>query len=333
MSRWRTMRLPSGAVVPSGLDARRRGEARPLAPRSALARAIVVNTYTTDNPVSDPNDPTSAPLSRSRTSVECDVVLVRSNVALSRVPVLQSQHGVNNASGLWVPRESTRVISTGADVSFRPVGPRGETNPPASDYSDLDGDHVLVGFIENDHEHPVIVGALTHTRTKRLVIGAPDSIGWEEGDDSTRGKPYRNEAYSVHYGTEHRVNARGDVLIDTVGAYTDPATEDASGSVGQIRLRVKNSQRFTVEMDGTDVLEVWKDGGQVRIDLGEGASERVVLGDSFRDFLNDFLTNIFDQHTHSSGTGTTGTPLPAFVSPIRQDMGADLLSDLVKAKK
>jgi len=330
MSRWRTLRLPSGAVVPAGLDGRYGREARPLAPRSTLARAIVVNTYVTDNPTDPAN---GKPLSRSVTSVECDVVLIRSNVPLSRVPVLQKQHGVNNAHTLWIPRESTRNVKTGEDVSFQPVGPRGETNPPASLFANLDGDHVLVGFIEGDHEYPVIVGAFTHENTNRLPKGAPDSIGWEEGDDSTRGSPYRNEYYTSHYGSEVRVNAQGDVLIDTVGAFTDPATEDASGDVGQVRIRVKNSRRFTVEMDGTDVLEVWKDGSQVRIDLGEGATERVVLGDSFRDFLNDFLTNYFDQHTHSSGTGTTGTPLPAFVSPVRQDMGTDLLSDLAKVKK
>jgi len=324
-ARYRPMRLPTGAVIQSGLDASPAPMSRRvLTPGAAFYRAVVVSTYVATDPES-----------RHATDVECDVVLVRTNVPLLRVPVLQQQHGVNNLHTLWVPRPSTRTVSTPTtDVNFAGAGAPGATPAqPASAYGDLDGDHVLVSFVENDVDYPVIVRALTHEQTKRLVTGAVDSIGWEEGGPSVRGTPYRNEMYSAHYGSEQRVNAQGDVLIDTVGAFDDPVTEDASANSGQVRVRVKNSQRFTVEMDGTDVFEVWKDGSQVRIDLGEGATERIVLGDSFRTFLNDFFANIFDQHTHSSGTGTTGAPLPAFVSPVRQDMGANLLSDLAKAKK
>ncbi|WP_196300808.1 hypothetical protein, partial [Streptococcus pneumoniae] len=90
-------------------------------------------------------------------------------------------------------------------------------NTPPSAYGDLDGDHVLVAFVEGDIDYGVILRAYPHKRTKRLVTGAIDSIGWEEGDDATRGTPYRNEYYTAHYGTEVRVNARGDLLIDTVG--------------------------------------------------------------------------------------------------------------------
>lgn len=347
MSRFRTTRLPTGGVITSGLDAHRLPpDPRPLRPRSILNRAIVTNTYVTDNPYITSSTGERQPLSRSRKSVECDVILVRSMVPLSRVPVLQRQHGVNNVNGLWIPRPCTRVISTGEGVSFQPVSAsrvggaaRRETGTPASLFSDLDGDHVLVGFVENDGDYPVILEAFTHEATKRLVVGDMDSIGWEEGDDSTRGAPYRNEHYLAHYGTEVRVNARGDLLIDGVGAYTDPSTETPDDAGGQIRVRVKNAQRFTIEMDGTDVLEVWKDGGQVRIDLGEGAAQRLILGDDFKTFLNNFLSTKFDLHTHVAGTlldsltnpvtGATGVP----VGFTGTQMDDTLLSDLAKTKK
>lgn len=358
MSRYRTTRLPTGGVISAGLDARRvMPDGRPLVPRSILNRAIVTNTYVTDNPYITSSTGERQPLSRSRKSVECDVILVRSNVPLSRVPVMQRQHGVNNVNGLWIPRPCSRVISTGEGVSFQPVSAareggtsRRSTGTPASLFSDLDGDHVLVGFVENDGDYPVIMEAFTHEATRRLVVGDLDSIGWEEGDDSTRGAPYRNEYYLAHYGTEVRVNAQGDLLIDTVGAFTDPSTEDASGSVGQVRIRVKDSQRFTVEMDGTDVLEVFKSGAQVRVDLGEGADQRIPLGDDQVDAIKSALDAILDfanllataTPAPPNGALTVASvlaaygPAPGTLLPRLTQAKADLdaaLSDLAKTKK
>jgi hypothetical protein len=78
------------------------------------------------------------------------------------------------------------------------------------------------------------------------------------------------------------------------------------------------SQRFTVEMDGVDVLEVFKQGAQVRIDLGEGATERVVLGDAFM--------ALFNSHQHPTSMGPSGTP-------IQQMTAAQHLSNLAKVKQ
>jgi len=295
-------------------------------------RAVVTSTYLTDQTQD----------SRTRVDVECDVILIRSGVPLQRVPVLQNEHGVNNASSLWIPRPSTRVVASATEA----VSLQGrDAQQPPTPFGDLNGDQVLVGFIENDVGYPVILRSFTHEQTKRLVIGSLDSIGWQEGDASTRGKPYRNEHYTAHYGTEVRINAQGDMLIDTVGAFTDPATEDASGNVGQMRIRVKNSQRFTVEMDGTDVLEVWKDGGQVRVDLGEGATQRIPLGDdqvaALKNAINAIDTCVQMLSTSVPGIGgalLVASVLPAYnaMHPLLVQAKSDLdaaLSDLAKTKK
>lgn len=322
MSRFRTTRLATGAVIPSGLDPRPRGWKPPLRPSAELYRAIVINTYVTSDDAS-----------RSKFAVECDIILVNSNLPLSNVPVTQNQHGVNNVHDLWVPRPSTRTVATSMPVSLAGLGSRGQATLPPSFYGDLDGDQVLVGYVENDLDYPVILRALPHERTNRLVTGSVSSTGWAEGDASSRGTPSRNEFYTSHYGTEMRINASGDLLFDTVGAFQDVITEANGVNTGQVRIRVKNSQRFTVEMNGTDVLEVFKEGSQVRIDLGAGAVERVILGDAFRSFLNNFFTAIFDTHTHATGTGPSGPPMASFVAPVRQDMSDNLLSDLAKVKK
>ena len=335
-ARYRPGRTPWGAVIQSGLDARPAGQSRRMTPKAQFYRAVIVNTYTTDDPAS-----------RTQTQVECDIILVKTQIGISRVPVLQAEHGVNNTAVLWIPRASTRVIQadgSSGEVNLRPFGPDGQSVAEPSDLGLLDGDHVLVSFIENDFDFPVIVRAYTHQLTKRKVVGVAGSAladGWTPANAATtRGKPSRNELYFAHYGFEFRVNAKGELLIDTVGAFTDIATEDATPNVGQMRFRVKggnSSPKFVVEINGTDVFEVYKDStGQVRIDLGDGAGERLVLGDSFKTFLNNFFATFFDAHTHigvTTGVGTSGPPSPTFIAPARQNMGDDVLSDLAKTKK
>jgi hypothetical protein len=313
-------------VVQGGLGVHPRGELRnPLASQLRPFRGLVINTRV----VGEEGQVRGY-------TVECDVVLVRTNFTLYNVPVMQRQHGVNNVHDLWVPRQSTRVIGDDAATLNlqRQHSRRGTRVGPATPLGDCDGDMVLLDFIEANPDYPIIIGALVHERTNRIVRAGD---GWREGEVETRGNPRRDELYTHHYGAEIRINEQGDVLIDSVGAYEDTSTEDASVSSGQVRIRVKDSQKFTVAIgDDEDVLEVWKDGAQLRIDLGEGATERLVLGDSFMSFLNNFFTSIFDNHTHlgvTTGPGTSGIPSPTFVSPTRQNMSAALLSDVAKTKK
>lgn len=311
------VRLRNGLVIQGGLGARDRREHGPTAPTRGPLRAVVVAT----RQLNEEGNVRGL-------SVECDVILVRTNVPLYSVPVLQRNHGVNNADALWIPRPSTRdVVSPGEPINFAGAfSRRGSYQGKFTSLGNVDGDHVLIDFIEGRAEWPIIVGALPHEQTNRLVRTGP---GWREGESETRGNPRPDERYVHHYGAEFRINERGEVLIDTVGAYEDPATEDASADVGQVRIRVKDSQRFTVALgDDDDVLEVWLDGGQVRIDLGEGADERLVLGDAFRQYLNDFLVNEYGTHTHPTGVGPSGPP-----SQPATQMGEDLLSDLSRTKK
>lgn len=299
MSRNRPVRTRAGAVIQAGLDARVKGLV-PLVkmPTTAPYRAIVLNTYVTDDEEN-----------RSGTSVECDVFLIRANFKLARVPVKQTNHGRNNAWAPWIPRASTRLISTGAEVNLTTRSARGTPQGDASLPSDLDGDLVVVEFLEHDPDRPMITGALSHDQNLRRIVGpvtdTDAALGWKEAD-LRRGSPRRNELYFSHYGTELRVNAQGDLLINTAGAYTDPTDESASGSVGQIRLNLKNSQRFTVAMEGTDTFEVWKDGSQVRIDLGEGATQKIPLGD---DQLSA-LKNALDAIDAMLQTLSVATPAP-----------------------
>lgn len=339
--RYQPQRTRGGAVVQSGIDARPRGQAGLLEVRKRPFRAVVASTriFGEEGNVRG-------------LSVECDLILVRYQLAVYNAQVVQQQHGVNNVHSLWIPRPSTRVVGQdGVPLNLsRTYSRRGSYIAPFTPLGDVDGDQVLLDFIEGNPDFPVIVGALPHERSNRYPQAGE---GWREGDSSTRGAPRRDEFYTHHYGAEVRINEQGDLLIDTAGAYSDPATEDTSVASGQVRIRVKDSQRFTVSIgDDEDVLEVWKDGSQLRIDLGEGAAQRLVLGDDFRAFLNDWLSNKFDKHTHEAGalvaptsggtvTGISGPPtsaatlptVPALLHFTGTQMSEDLLSDVARTKK
>lgn len=317
--RFRPVRLQSGAVIQSGINAQDRSTLGPnvLDPKRRPFRGVVVNSRVIGEAGQVRN-----------LSVEVDVLLVRTNLLVQNVPVAQRQHGVNNVHDLWVPRATTRVLSASDSIPVatdttqrlnldRQLSARGTlaTDPPTA-LNRVDGDMVLLDFIEGDLNWPIVTHALPHERTNRLLR---QGDGWREGSTAERGEARRDEHYTHHYGCELRINEQGDLLIDTVGAYSDPVTESAAGATGQVRVRVKDSVRFTVAMgDDEDVFEVFKDGNQLRIDLGENATERLVLGDSF-------LT-LYNAHTHPTGTGPSGPPQ----TPMS---AAQHLSEVAKTKQ
>ena len=303
-------------MVQSGINAHPKGTRSPMQPMLGIYRGIVLNTYVT-------NDPENF----RKLQVECDVLLIRNYAVYTQVPVKQANHGVNNLHDMWVPRPTTRSLSTNEELNLSSRSVRGTPTGIPTTPDDMDGDMVLIEFVEGMLDYPMITGAFTHEQSKRkIIVGS----GWSEGDGgSSRGNPHKDEYYTRHAGTELRVNASGDLLIDSVGATTDLANETPTASGGQLRFRVKSAERLTVEMNGTDVLEVFKSGGQVRIDLGEGATERIVLGDSFLTFLNGFISKYL-VHTHPTGVGPSGVPLDA---PPQALMTDALLSDLAKTKK
>jgi hypothetical protein len=309
----------TGRTMKSGLNLHEEGVEDDYTPKGGIYRAVIINTYATDDGVRTEGERSG---STRLYEIECDILLTRSLVPFRRVPVLQPDHGVHDA-GLWIPRPSTRVIGD-QDLNFRRVSARGTLEKLPPNLEDVDGDKVLVQFIEGDPEKPIITGAMTHPKTKRLFV---DGDGWSEGKGgSERGTPHKNEKYLRYRGVECRINDQGDVLVDTVAAnHAKDDTETPNPLTGgQLRLRLKSTQRFTVEMDGTDVLEVWQDPltKQVHIDLGEGASESIVRGEK--------LTTWLLAHFHPDAMGGTLPPIdPAGAVSL---LAGDHLSDDHKVK-
>lgn len=232
------IRSKSGVVYRTGLVSEK--------PRERIYgkwRAVVLNTYVSDD---------AENVSKHR--VECDVLLVNHQVPAYRVPVMQSSHGVVDAS-LWIPRPTTQNLKTGLPLNLALLGEDGQFAGVPTRFSEMDGDHVLVEYMEGgDPDFPVIVGAFSHRNTKRKVT---NGSGWSESDDK-RGEPQSGERYLRHAGTEVRINESGDVLVNTEGANpTDILTEAPTPLVGgNVRVKAKKGTSLVVETDGEDLFTV-----------------------------------------------------------------------------
>jgi len=222
-------------------------------PKSTIYRAVVLHTYATDDPI---RTPTGRKGTTRLQSVECDIVLTRSMVHYARVPVMQQRHGVNDAD-LWIPRPTTRVVGNQfQSPTLARVSTRGTVLPVPPNLADLDGDHVLVSFIEGDPESPIIVGSISHAKTQRRVVRGG---GWSDTDfGTTRGKPQLKERYMHYRGVEVRINDKGDVLLDASGATGDAPSPNFAPDIevanpltgGLVKIILKPSQKLKVEFEG-----------------------------------------------------------------------------------
>jgi hypothetical protein len=121
-----------------------------------------------------------------------------------------------------------------------------------------------------------------------------------------------------------------ELIIDTSGVGSEATLRQAQPFGSGVLLRLQGPSTFTVEIGGSPILKIASEGGAVRIDLGEAAGERLLLGESFCAFLNDFLTAKFDAHVHQLPNGQSTTP------PLAPFTGAQVpeqvLSNVARAR-
>lgn len=284
----KAVRSDQKKVYQSGLGVRPRGESRE--PRwYGKHRAVVINTYATD----EDQNPSSY-------QVRCDIILARSMIPLANVPVM-SPAGVNDARP-WSPTPTTGTFS-GEPLNLRTFSKRGTFEGNPTPFSDINGDHVVIEFIEGNPNFPMIVGKMPHEFTKRAVV---DGGGWSnDTQDAQRGVPEKQELYARHWGTEFRVNATGDVLIDTVGATQDLDNEIPAPTGGEVRVRLKRGQELVVaggsvagagELGGSDLLGV-KQNEDESVETRMGDDEFTIT----KTLIGDIQIKLSDQVSISIG--------------------------------
>lgn len=195
-----------------------------------LCRGVVLKVKTHDDPDRLlPQGRTSPAVTAS--GFLCDV-LVYSPVdvctVLREVPISMPSAGLNDHE-VWKPRPAGVDISP---ATFRISDP---ASVVASRAQNLDGDHVLVGFLDNDLQKPIIMGQIPHPRNSRK----------ESQGDPTQYK-YRRLIRGIDLG----VTDGGSVVIDTTsasdGSISPTGDEVPAASAGDIDLTMKTGRLLQV---------------------------------------------------------------------------------------
>lgn len=308
------MRGPNGEPIQSGLGlSSLHGATR--AP--SLSRGVVLATHYADDPV--------AQAGRVAREVLCTVLLLNGWI-VSRVPVLQRGSGISNGS-LWIPQPTTHNLDTGEVITFTDGQIRGKiTNLDA-----LNGERVLIDFIANDPSQPVIVGSMGHPRTRRAPEATPINLPDPAVDGSLPSAPQGQARWIGHQGSTAQIDSVGNVRINTTAA----GTADHGGRLdaerpGLVDLDLADGAEVVIRFQGEVAFRLRVDSsgdgpGRVSLDLGAGASQRVVLGDRFQ--------ALFDGHRHTTFYGQTGPVAPeATMTAAQADPARAALSDRVKVQ-
>lgn len=289
----------------------------PVEPFFGVLRAVVVAVYYADD--------TNAPGPHGGRQPVCDLVtLSDSRFPLYGVPILQHGSAITNGSA-WVP-QPCRANLDGGPVE---VVPAAQTPAPSLDA--LDGDRVLVTFVDGKLDSPVIIGTVPHPRTLRPHRSAGAALPAGGGADyAADPAPDGLERWVGHQGTVARIDRAGNALLDTTSAGTanDGESVDAEGA-GHLDVNIAPGASVVLRFGGRAEFHLRVqgegDGQRVVLDVGKGADQRVVLGDR--------LMALFDLHQHTTFYGQTGPVTPATsMSTAQADGARAALSDRVKVR-
>jgi hypothetical protein len=279
------------------------------------------------------------------TTVAADVLTygARFRAFLAKVPIVPQRHALNDYTGLWIPRAASKDLRTGTG----PILSRDDGTP--SDPKDLDGDHVLVEFLENDTTMPFIRSELPHPRTNyRQLHAAGDAVE------------------SRFRGVVTRIDKDGNVTVDTTKANSGaidsngaemPALDanhgtvmvrmnhnapfvleglDADGGNEKFKLEIDPAAKvFRVRLDNGLSLEITDKDGAAILQLGDGIVNAAIF-QNLEAWWNGTawpaIQASFDAHVHPSAMGPTGPPVPLFglVTGTAGTLAADVKANKVK---
>ena len=277
------VRTRSGAILQSGVPKHRR-QATAGKANGLLLRGAVLVTYVSDDAAHPEAD------YDAQVAVYCDCVVV-ANIPgarwtfLPRVLVSQDNGGLQEGR-IWKPRASTLdVTENAADANLA-------TNP-----ANLDGDHVLIGFLNDRLNEPIILRGLPHPAAD---VGQEDEIvGHRMRLKIADGNP----DFWKHRGAFYGVSDDGDFVVDLTQAYageldekgTQPAPP-ADGTTGNYKVRLPDKSKLTVEIEGV---------AEVSVAVGEHIETLYTASGSG-------VKAAHDGHMHPTGTGPSGGPTITF---------------------
>jgi hypothetical protein len=316
--------IGKGTRLQSGISHTPIQKGTPVA-NGLLLRGVVVATYETNNA----DHPNIADLKNQPLAVYCDVVVSPSIPGqrwffMSKVLVSQKRGGLQD-DDIWKPKATTMNIVT--NVLDERLG----SNP-----GQLDGDHVLIGFMNNSYDEPIILRGLPHP--SRDVGNDLYPVGKRLKLKQTDGNPEFNK----HHGVFRGVDSDGNHVIDSTfghdGTLLTGGIEplpDVTGSSG--------NQSRELPQDSTHAITFWnmvaplapvevakfsctKDAFEILLTLlpclkveGSALNAKLTLGNGAvsatiserLEILWGQLKLWLDTHVHPTGTGPSGVSVPA----------------------
>lgn len=234
-------------------------------------------------------------------AVYCDVITYGSSEGfrfqpMRRVPVF-TDSGMHEGR-VWVPRASTQ------DVEER------ELDLNLSNLSDLDGDHVLIQFLEDDLTQPFISRRIPHPK-----MGHRNDERDLPGHRMRLQKADGNPDFHKHRGVYYGVDTLGNFIVDTTraheGKYNADGSEVPLNDAGHGRVRLVINSASQLEIVGVD-------------ENGENEQFALVLKDNLLQFRDGGLAGYhpiiyehmatmwtlvktwMETHVHPDGMGGTG---------------------------
>jgi hypothetical protein len=218
--------------------------------------------------------------------------------------VKQERSGLHSGR-IWKPRAAK------LDVTGNPMNLEQGTNP-----GNIDGDHVLVGFMDDSFNLPVILGSIPHPSA---------DVGNEGKDPGHRLRITQSDGdpdFWKHHGAFYGVDDAGDFIVDTTEAYSGEDFEDdgkekapkEDGSTGNYRVRLPKDARLVVEIEGGASLDLEKKDADTVLTLGDGL-KAAIIAQAWETFWDGPWKTYQTTHTHGSGVGPTSVPIQAATFP------------------
>lgn len=261
---WKTGALVHGGIIQAGVPMHQGADW--FDTRGYITRAVVLKTYYSDDSEWDKRGWAK----NNVRGVHCDVrTYGRNSRPLWKVPVLQRTHGMHDED-IYIPRDSNQDLAgKGKLVTL----PSGKTGPKPTPAENLDGDHVLVGFLEGNPDAPVILPfCLPHPSSKRELKASDGRV-----------RRIRHAGVSIEWSED------GNLTIDASEAAKEKlgssgAEQSNSGTGGTITIQTEDGSGATSSMvfdanGGVKILE----GGGGFLELVQ--STRIKLQDGVGDFL------------------------------------------------
>lgn len=264
-----------------------------------LLRGVVTATYVFDDPGRTDNDSEAQPV-----AMYCDA-LVYSSMPGNRWNFIRQILVTHDVSGI----HSGRVRAPRAakiDITGDPLIPDGGSNP-----CNWDGDHILIGFMEDALNMPVLLRYLPHPSSD---VGNDDKdIGQRLRLKVADGDP----DFVKHHGSFYGISDSGDFIVDTREAHKGDLETDGSeptppgdGSVGNHIYKLPAGAKVTIQIDEGDTFELELKDGNAKLKLGDGAKS-VPIVETLEAFYGQ-VKAIFDAHVQPTAVGPTGVPSAQF---------------------